>query len=628
MITSLLLFSLLLQIAVAVIAMRAPRSAHSRAAWWVMASAMVLMAMRALFALAGVLAGQQVSPTQPIEEGLAAMISALLLLAVVRMKRLSEEADAALTEANDRETALRQSEELWQRVFEFAPDGYIMLELDGRLDRMNIAAAEIAGVPREASEGRYIFELGILDEAGLLQAATNLGILQRGGDPGPAEYTFHRADGSEREVEVIGYMIEERSRPLLLTIVHDVTRRRHTETELRPSRLRLEEAQRVAGVVTFEIDLKQGTLWVSNDTRAGVVSADGRTQMTLEEGLSFVVPEDRERVAQELADGTVKGGSGDIVVEYRRHDVVRGREAIVRTTAKSEFDEDGNVVRLIGATVDLTDIRRAEQEVRTLNAALEERVQRRTAELERAVDELEAFSYSVSHDLRSPLRAMAGYSELLLEEEVTLNETSRSHLERIRASSVRMAGFIDGLLSLSRLTRAARNDVQVDLSEIARGILGELRASDRGRDLEVTIEDGLQTVADEGMMSLVLQNLLANAWKFTRSTPQGLIEFGRNATGAFYVRDNGVGFDSSQAFRLFRPFERLHPSDEFEGTGIGLATVARIVHRHGGRAWAEGRLNKGSTFWFTLAERTDLREGERAGPSGEFQSPPFKAPER
>lgn len=599
MIIFVLLFSAALQFVVALVAFWAPRAGRARFVWWCFAAAFGVMALRRLFALGGILAGGPVPPTRPGEEFLAFTISTLLLFGVLRMRRLWEDADEALEGAAGREAALRESEELWQRVFEFAPDGYLMLELDGRVSQLNIAAAEIAGIAREHAVGRSIFDLGILDDEGLAQAARNLSMLHQGEDPGPAEYTFHRPDGTNRTVEINGFLLEVRGRPVMLTIVHDVTRRRRIETELRRSRLRLEEAQRVAGIVTFEIDLRENAMWITGDPNG--TAPGSSTRMPLEQGLSFIREDDRERVLRELAAGTSAERRRDIVVEYRQRTPGRDREATVRTTARAETDENGNVVRLIGATLDITDIRAAEQEIRSLNAELEERVRERTAELERAVDELGAFSYSVSHDLRSPLRAMAGYSDMVLEEDAErLSDASKEHLARIRASSVRMAGLIDGLLSLSRLSRATRNDTTVNLSEIARGILAELGSADPNREVEVVVEEGIEAVADAGMVSLVLQNLLSNAWKFTRSNPRARIAFGRARNGAFFVRDNGVGFDASQSAKLFRPFERLHRDDEFEGTGIGLATVGRAVRHHGGKVWAEGSIGKGATFWFTL----------------------------
>jgi signal transduction histidine kinase len=250
--------------------------------------------------------------------------------------------------------------------------------------------------------------------------------------------------------------------------------------------------------------------------------------------------------------------------------------------------------------------REVEQEIRSRNADLEERVRERTRELKRAIEELEAFTYSVSHDLRSPLRAMAGYSQMVLDEDGdNLSQASRDELARIRASSVRMAGLIDGLLSLSRLTRRKCHDVTVDLTASAHDVVAELRRLDPSREVEVTIEEGLTAVADPVMMSLVLQHLLSNAWKFTRHTGDARIEFRCEDGDVFCVRDNGVGFDPSQAAKMFRPFQRQHHSDEFEGNGIGLATVGRIVRHYGGRVWADGAIGNGSTFRFTLKRDAD-----------------------
>jgi PAS domain S-box-containing protein len=466
---------------------------------------------------------------------------------------------------------------------------------------MNRAAVVICGVSREIGEGRHIFDLGILDEEGMAQSARNLALVSDGVDPGPAEYTFHRPDGSRRQVEVIGHMMEIHAEPRMLTIVHDITRRKRLESEVQRGRSRLEEAQRVAGVVTFEIDLRSGEMVVSPGLEIGSRSSDGQSRISLEEGFSLIHADDRERMVTEIRAAVSGGGSGDIVVECRRPAAANRREATVRSTARAERDENGNVIKLIGATFDISAIRLAEQEIRVLNAELEARVEARTSELQHAVQELSAFSYSVSHDLRSPLRAMAGYSDLVLEEDgERLSESSREHLARIRASSIRLGGLIDGLLSLSRLTRATRNDAPVDLSAMAREILAQLRRGEVGREVETVVEEGLEVVADEGMMFLVLQNLLSNAWKFTRSAEGARIVFGRDRGGAYFVRDNGVGFDDALSAKLFRPFERLHRVDEFEGTGIGLATVDRIVRHHGGKVGASSTLGKGATFWFTL----------------------------
>jgi PAS domain S-box-containing protein len=535
----------------------------------------------------------------PLNVLLTALVIGLVTLAALRLRRVPGAATDAEARVEVEHTSVREAGELWRKVFEFAPDGYILLGLDGRLVSMNRAACELSGVARENGEGQFIFELGILDDEGLAQAARNLGSLQQGADPGPAEYTFHRGDGSQRRVEIIGHLLEEAGRTLMLTIIHDVTERRRTEDELRRNRVRLEEAQRVAGLVTWDFDLNAGTMWVSDSPAVDTGSGKGMT-LGLADAMTYVHPDDRDRVAASIAAGISGPPGHETATEYRQTDPL-GRERIARTMSRTEVDEQGNVVRMIGATLDITDIREAEKEIRVLNTELEERVRQRTRELEQAIGELEAFSYSVSHDLRSPLRAMAGYSQMVLDDPGnSIVPESREYLERIRVSSVRMAAMIDDLLSLSRLTRATRRDERVNLSELAAVVAQELRQSDPRRQVEVRIQEDILVDGDAGMLRLVLQNLFGNAWKFTRDVAAPAIELGCDASGTCFVRDNGVGFDPAQSAKLFRPFERLHRTDEFEGTGIGLATVERIIRHHGGEVRADGEIGRGSTFWFTL----------------------------
>jgi PAS domain S-box-containing protein len=272
--------------------------------------------------------------------------------------------------------------------------------------------------------------------------------------------------------------------------------------------------------------------------------------------------------------------------------------------AVSGFDLDGMLLRCLVLT-DLTAQRHAEAEVRTLNAELEVRVARRTAELERVNKNLEAFTYSVSHDLRSPLRALSGFSSALVEDYGDrLDETGRGYAGSIMAASERMATLIDDLLVLSRVSRAGMNLQPVDLSAEAAAIAGELRSRDPGRQVRFAIEDGIRVIADRSLIRTVVQNLLENAWKFTAHRDGAVIEFARAPSEegmvCCCVRDNGAGFDPAYAAKLFEPFERLHDAAEFPGTGIGLASVARIVERHGGRTWADGAVGQGATFHFTL----------------------------
>lgn len=237
-------------------------------------------------------------------------------------------------------------------------------------------------------------------------------------------------------------------------------------------------------------------------------------------------------------------------------------------------------------------------------AELEKRVAERTAELVAVNQELEAFAYSVSHDLRAPLRAIEGFSQALLEDYLDrLDEVGQDYLRRVQAASRKMGQLISDLLKLSRLTRGEMYREQVDLSAMATEIAAEIRATQPERQAEFVIAPGLTVYGDARLLRVALENLLNNAWKFTSKRPIARIEFGvREVSGerAFFVADNGAGFDMAYAHKLFGAFQRLHSLAEFEGTGIGLATVQRVIHRHGGRIWAEGQVGVGATFYFTL----------------------------
>ena len=245
-----------------------------------------------------------------------------------------------------------------------------------------------------------------------------------------------------------------------------------------------------------------------------------------------------------------------------------------------------------------------EHRLEELNADLERRVERRTAQLHAANEELEAFAYSVSHDLRAPLRAVDGFSRLVLEDEgAALSPSGRADLERVRAAAQRMGLLIDDLLGLSRLSRRDLVLEPVDLSRLARDAVARLAEQDPGRHVEVRIAYGCHAVADGGLAGVVLDNLLQNAWKFTAGRDPAHVEFGETESDGeqvFFVRDDGAGFDPERAGQLFQPFHRLHRDDEYPGSGIGLATVRRAVARQGGRCWAEGAVDRGATFFFTL----------------------------
>jgi PAS domain S-box-containing protein len=275
-----------------------------------------------------------------------------------------------------------------------------------------------------------------------------------------------------------------------------------------------------------------------------------------------------------------------------------GTELPVEISLSPLDTPDGAIV--MSAIRDISERKAIEERIRALNRDLEHRV----AELNALNRELESFSYSVSHDLRAPLRGIDGFSQALLEEyEDKLDDKGKGYLRRVRAASQRMGELIDDLLNLSRVTRREMRREAVDLSALARAIGAQLQKAHPDRRVDLVVAPGLSAEGDPHLLRVVLENLLGNAWKFTGARARARVEFGgalHEGTTAYCVRDNGVGFDMAYAGKLFGAFQRLHAMTEFPGTGIGLATVQRIVHRHGGRVWAEGEVDKGATFYFTL----------------------------
>jgi PAS domain S-box-containing protein len=270
-----------------------------------------------------------------------------------------------------------------------------------------------------------------------------------------------------------------------------------------------------------------------------------------------------------------------------------GQETWVSTTKVPLPDQTGQIIGTFGISRDITERKQAEASL-----------QKAKLELEAANKELEAFSYSVSHDLRSPLRTIDGFSQALLEDYGDqLPAEGQNHLMRVRAATQRMGQLIDDLLNLSKVTRAAMKLVSVDLSGLARGIAAELQRTQPERRVNFKITPNLKARGDPNLMQAALENLLNNALKFTAKRQQAEIEFGskfENHETIYFIRDNGAGFDMAYVGKLFGAFQRLHAMTEFSGTGIGLATVQRIINRHGGRIWAEGAVDQGATFFFTL----------------------------
>ena len=383
----------------------------------------------------------------------------------------------------------------------------------------------------------------------------------------------------------------------------DITGRRRTEQALHDSEERLRLALVAAKQGMYDLNLETGAVMVSPEY-ASMLGHDPQTFLETYAGWrARLHPDDRDEVFKTL-DAYLDGRLPDYRVEFRLRTREGGWKWILSMGKLQEWSADGKPLRMLGTHTDIDAIKAAEAALREVNATLEARVAERTAELTAANQELETFSYAVSHDLRAPLRAMSGYSQALLEDHgASLQGQAKVYLDQIGLAVHKMSDLIDGLLFLSRSTRGELRQDRVDLSAMARRRLSELAEAEPGRSVAVEVEDGLVVQGDERMLASALDNLIDNAWKYTGATAAPTIRVHAGEVSGLRgicVSDNGAGFDMGHAGRLFKPFQRLHRQDEFPGIGIGLATVQRIVHRHGGEIAAHGTLGQGASFCIAL----------------------------
>jgi PAS domain S-box-containing protein len=416
-------------------------------------------------------------------------------------------------------------------------------------------------------------------------------------------WRHRKKDGAIIDVEVTTGVVQFDHRDARLAIAANITERKQMEEALRQSdeKLRL----LVGGVRDYAILMldPEGrvTTWSEGAERIKGYRAE---EIIGQHFSKFYTPEAaaQGKPALEL-QGAAEQGRFEEEGWRVRKDGSRFWASVVVTSLR---DRTGQLRGFAKVTRDISERKRIEEQLERQRSELA----RSNTELIAANKELEAFSYSVSHDLRAPLRGIDGFSLALLEDyEEKLDAEGKDHLHRVRAATQRMGVLIDDLLNLSRVTRAEMKLQKVDLSAIGRSIGAELENSQPERRIEFHIQEGLEAHADPNLMRIALENLLGNAWKFTSKLKSARIEFGQtndNASRVYFVRDNGAGFDSARAERLFGAFQRFHDRNDFPGTGVGLATVQRIIQRHGGRIWAESAVAKGATFYFTLL---DERQG-------------------
>ena len=386
----------------------------------------------------------------------------------------------------------------------------------------------------------------------------------------------------------------------------DVTERHEAQIRLQESRRRFELAAEGSADGIWDINLETGALVASNRMAEMLGLEPEDMPESIEELLDLIHELDRDTVEESIGRLREPGRRFSVECRFRYADgEYRWRQmrgGIVEVAADESY-------RMVGVLSDIALRKREENLIHDQNAQLERRVRQRTRALEQVNKELEAFSYSVSHDLRAPLRALDGFSQLLLEDYgEKLDATGQDYLNRIRGAAQSMGTLIDDILRLSRVTRMELTTVDVDLSHMARELAQNLHAQAPDRAIEWKIQSGITVRGDERLIKIVMTNLLENAMKYSRPRNPALIEVGMELhedAPRCFVRDNGVGFDARYVRKLFKAFQRLHNKADFEGTGIGLATVARIINRHGGEVSAQGELDKGAVFYFTLNTETE-----------------------
>ncbi|MFA5181653.1 MAG: PAS domain S-box protein [Syntrophales bacterium] len=503
-----------------------------------------------------------------------------------------------ITERKTAEENLCRSEERYRNIFDNAVEGIFQSTPAGTYVTVNPAFARMFGF---ASPEEMITEINNIqmqlyvhpeDRLQVKDLLATAGIIQS------MEVAFNRKEGGSFWGSINATAVKDAEGLILYYdgTVEDVTERRRAEEALQKSEEQFRTMFHGHEAIMFLIDQKTGAIRDANHAAAKFYgySKERLCQMAIQE--INTLP------AEEVARQRTMAMEKKLNYFIFSHRLASGEVRTVEVHSSPITTRDEMI--LFSIIHDITDRKRAEEEIRKLNDELEERVRDRTAQLEAANRELEAFSYSVSHDLRAPLRGIDGFSQALLEDygEI-LDDQGKGYLDRVRRAAQHMGQLIDDLLKLSRVTRSDFKYEEVNLSAIVRILDATLRQNDPQRDIDVIVKDGVIVSGDKYMLQIALTNIMENAWKFTGRHPHPRIEFGtviKDGETIHFIRDNGVGFNMLYVDKLFGAFQRLHGSNEFPGTGIGLATVKRIINRHGGHIWAESEAGKGAAFYFTL----------------------------
>lgn len=491
--------------------------------------------------------------------------------------------------------ALREEDTRFFRIFHATPSLLVLASLaDGKYLEVNESFESVLGYRRDEVLGRTSLELNIWHNPKDRELV--LRRLAAGKKVRDLEINFRKKSGEIMVGLYSAEIIDVGEELCLLSLVNDITERKKVEEELRQSEERYRRLYNDTPVMLHSIDLNARLVSVSNYWLESL--GYERDEVIGRNSTDFLSPESRTYAREVVLPAFFQTGCcKDVPYQFIKKN---GEIMDVLLSAIAERDDEGKVTRSLAVMIDVTDRKQADEEIDRLNTALAARAY----ELEVANQELEAFSYTVAHDLRKPLTVINGYCQIIREVcGNSLDADCRDYLQEAYEGTCRMSRLIDSLLNFSRLTHMEPRRESVDLSAIAREVARELRLADPARRVTFMIGDGITVNGDATLLRVVLDNLLGNACKFSAVREEAVIEFGLADIGGeqvCFVRDNGPGFDFAQAERLFAPFKRLAGADKCEGFGIGLATVERIIRRHGGKVWAEGEPGKGATFYFTV----------------------------
>ena len=541
--------------------------------------------------------------------GIGGLLGLTVLLGLMILLKRAKDANREANEKSHRLAIYNRT------LLEASLDPLVTISVDGKITDVNEATVQTTGRMRDQLVGTnfadYFSEPAKASKG--YQRVISEGLVR------DYPLAILHADGHVTEVlyNASLYRDEQGAVCGVFAAARDITERKEAESQLQ--KLNQELEQRVMERTKSLAQSEERWRYVLEASHTGAWEMDLKThkafrsvehdrifgypellpEWTSERFLEHVLPEDRAKVSDALLYAGESNSEWNFECRIRRID---GRTRWVLIIGRSCKVTEETPHHIAGIIQDITQRKQAEEE----RIDLIQNLSRRTAELLAMNKELEAFSYSVSHDLRAPLRSIDGFSRILMEDYQTkLDDEGRDNLARVRAASQRMGQLIDGMLQLSRLSRCELSLERVNLSEIARDVVDGLQKVEPERRVEVMIEANLLAFAGAALMRSLLENLLGNAWKFTRKTGNAKITFGlttHEKAPTFFVRDNGAGFDMTYAHKLFGAFQRLHAIDEFPGTGVGLATVQRVIVRHGGRVWADSKPDQGATFYFTLPD--------------------------